>query len=201
MNNKEINAALAALNEATFLLEEEYTENGGEMTETTEAKEQEIESLKQLLIGDGIDSLGRWLKSKEDQIKARKAERDMVNREISRLEDGIEFIKSQIYNVLVSLGEEKVKGSFYSFATKVSVKTEVDKEILKSKYEQKVADALRAAGIPSHVTCTLGASIKAWEAFVNENPDEAAMGGLPEEFRVQEKPSCRFIKPRANKEV
>ena len=36
MNNKDINAVLTALNESVFLLEEEYMENGGEVTESTE---------------------------------------------------------------------------------------------------------------------------------------------------------------------
>ena len=49
MNNKDINAVLAALNESVFLLEEEYMENGGEVTESTEQQEQYIESLKALL--------------------------------------------------------------------------------------------------------------------------------------------------------
>ena len=65
MNNKDINAALAALNEGMCLLEEEYIENGGEVTETTEAMEAQIESIRTLLEGEGIDSLGRWLKTKE----------------------------------------------------------------------------------------------------------------------------------------
>ena len=134
MNNRDINAALAALNEAAFLLEEEYEQNGGEVTEETEAQEEYIESLKALLEDEGIDSLGRWLKSKEDLIKTLKAERDSVTRQIKKTEDGIEYIKSQIYNVLTAIGKEKVKGTFYSFAPAISTKTEVDKEILEEKY-------------------------------------------------------------------
>ena len=33
MNNRDINVALATLNESMYLLEEEYMENGGEVTE------------------------------------------------------------------------------------------------------------------------------------------------------------------------
>jgi hypothetical protein len=134
MNNRDINAALAALNEATFILEDEYMENGGEVTESTEAQEEYIESLKALLEDEGIDSLGRWLKSKEDLIKTLKAERDSVTRQIKKTEEGIEYIKGQIYNVLTAIGKEKVKGTFYSFAPAISTKTEVDKEILEEKY-------------------------------------------------------------------
>ena len=118
MNNKDINAALAALNESVFQLEEEYMENGGEVTESTEQQEQYIESLKALLEDEGIDSLGRWLKSKEDLIKTLKAERDSVTRQIKKTEDGIEYIKSQIYQVLTAIGKDKVKGTFHPFATK-----------------------------------------------------------------------------------
>lgn len=191
MNNKDINAALAALNESVFLLEEEYMENGGEVTESTEQQEQYIEELKSLLEDEGIDSLGRWLKSKEDLIKTLKAERDSVNRQIKKTEEGIEFIKGQIYNVMTALGLEKVKGTFYSFAPSISRKTEVDKEILKEKYLAVAEDAIRSV-LPEWVTFTLGASVKAiptdWEL------------GLPEEFKVIETPSCKFTKPRAKKE-
>ena len=191
MTNQEINAALAALQEATFILEDEYEQNGGEVTESTIAQEEYISHLQALLLGEGIDSLGRWLKSKEDLIKTLKAERDSVNRQIKETEDGIEFIKGQIYNVMTALGLEKVKGTFYSFAPSISRKTEVDKEILKEKYLAVAEDAIRSV-LPEWVTFTLGASVKAiptdWEL------------GLPEEFKVIETPSCKFTKPRAKKE-
>lgn len=191
MNNKDINAALAALNETLFLLDEEYMENGGEVTETTEAMEQEIESLKALLEGEGIDSLGRWLKSKEDLIKTLKAERDAVTRQIKKTEEGIEYIKGQIYNVLTALEKDKVKGTFYSFAPAISRKTEVDKEILEDKYLASVNNALEQI-LPPWVTYKLSASVKAI-------PTEYE-GHLPEEFRVVETPTCKFTKPRAKKE-
>ena len=190
MNNKEINAALAALNEATFLLDEEYEMNGGEVTEETEAQEEYIESLKTLLEDEGIDSLGRWLKSKEDLIKTLKAERDSVNRQIKKTEDGIEYIKVQIYNVLTALGKDKVKGTFYSFAPAISRKTEVDKEILEEKYLAEVNNALEQI-LPPWVSFKLSASVKAVPGDMEE---------MPSEFKVVETPSCKFVKPRAKKE-
>ena len=191
MNNKEINAALAALNEATFLLDEEYMENGGEVTEETLAQEEYIEQLKSLLEGEGIDSLGRWLKSKEDLIKSLKAERDCVTRQIKKTEDGIEFIKTQIFNVLHAIGKDKVKGTFYSFATSISTKTEVDKEILDEKYLEVATQALEQI-LPPWVSFKLSASVKA----VPEG-----MEGLPSEFNRVMTPTCKFTKPRAKKEV
>ena len=190
MNNKDINAALAALNEATFLLDEEYEMNGGEVTEETEAQEEYIESLKALLEEDGIDSLGRWLKSKEDLIKTLKAERDSVNRQIKKTEDGIEYIKTQIFNVLTALGKDKVKGTFYSFAPSISRKTEVDKEILEEKYLAIVNNALEQI-LPPWVSFKLSASVKAVPGDMEE---------LPSEFKITETPTCKFVKPRAKKE-
>lgn len=190
MNNKDINAALAALEEASFLLEEEYEMNGGEVTEETEAQEEYIESLKALLEDEGIDSLGRWLKSKEDLIKTLKAERDSVTRQIKKTEEGIEYIKTQIFNVLTALGKEKVKGTFYSFAPTISRKTEVDKEILEEKYLGIVNNALEQI-LPPWISYKLSASIKAVPGDMEE---------MPSEFKVVETPSCKFVKPRAKKE-
>lgn len=190
MNNRDITAALVALEEATFLLEEEYEMNGGEVTEETEAQEEYIESLKALLEDEGIDSLGRWLKSKEDLIKTLKAERDSVTRQIKKTEDGIEYIKTQIFNVLTALGKEKVKGTFYSFAPSISRKTEVDKEILEEKYLGIVNNALEQI-LPPWVSFKLSASVKAVPGDMEE---------MPSEFKVVETPSCKFVKPRAKKE-
>jgi hypothetical protein len=191
MNNREINAALAALNESVFLLEEEYMENGGEMTESTEEKEQHIEELKALLEDEGIDSLGRWLKSKEDLIKTLKAERDSVTRQIKKTEDGIEFIKSQLYNVMTAIGKDKVKGVCgYAFQPTISRKTEIDKEVLEDKYLAIVNNALEQI-LPPWVTYKLSASVKAIPGDCEE---------LPSEFKVIETPTCKFTKPRAKKE-
>lgn len=193
MNNKEINETLAALNEAAFLLDEEYMENGGEVTDETLAQEEYIEQLKSLLEGEGIDSLGRWLKSKEDLIKSLKAERDCVTRQIKKTEDGIEFIKTQIYNVLTAIGKDKVKGTFYSFAPAVSCKTEVNKEFLNEKYLETAKDS-GIHNLPPWVSISLSASVKLCK-------EELGDENLPGEFKVTETPSCKFTKPRAKKEV
>lgn len=190
MNNNDIQAALAALQERQFLLEEEYMDNGGEVTESTEAQEAEIEAIKTLLEGEGIDSLGRWLKSKEDLIKTLKAEKDSVTRQIKKTEDGIEYIKGRIYQVLEAVGKEKVKGTFYSFAQSISRKTEVDKEILEEKYLVEVSNALLDI-LPPWVSFKLSASVKAV-------PGDCEV--LPSEFKVIETPTCKFTKPRAKKE-
>lgn len=191
MNNNDIKNALAALSETMYLLEEEYIENGGEVTVHTTAMEANIERLRILLTTEGVDSLGRWLKSKEDQMKALKAEQDSVKRQIKSCENTIDYIKTMVNMVLTSTGQEKVKGTFYSFATSISRKTEVDKEILEQKYRGIVAEV--DGKLPPWVSVRLSASVSAiptdWEL------------GMPEEFVCTETPSVKFTKPRASKEV
>ena len=190
MTYKDLTAAIAALNEAYFNLEDEYEMNGGEVTESTEAQEAQIAALQALLETEGIDLLGRWLKGKEDAVKALKAERDAIVRQIRKAEDSIEFIKSEIYNVLTAVGKEKVKGTCYSFAAAISRKTEVDKDILEDKYLGVVNQALDQI-LPPWVSVKISASVKAVPGDIP----------MPDEFKVVETPSCKFVKPRANKEV
>ena len=193
MNNTDIKSAIAELSTTMFLLEEEYMENGGEITEYTITMEANIERLKVLLTTEGVDSLGRWLKSKEDQIKSLKAERDSITRQIKSCENTIEYIKTMVNHVLVSTGEEKVKGTCYSFAATTSETTSVDKDALNLKFMDAVEKKLRGGKnpvIPADVTITLGASIK--------NVPEGAE--IPSYYLHNTKPSVKFTKPRASKE-
>lgn len=193
MNNTDIKSAIAELSTTMFLLEEEYMENGGEITEYTTTMEANIERLKVLLTTEGVDSLGRWLKSKEDQIKSLKAERDSITRQIKSCENTIEYIKTMVNHVLVSTGEEKVKGTCYSFTATTSETTSVDKDALKEQFMEAVEKKLRGGKnpvIPVDVTITLGASIK--------NVPEGAE--IPSYYLKESKPSVKFTKPRASKE-
>lgn len=194
MNNNDIKTALAALSETMFLLEEEYMENGGEITEHTAEMEGNIERLKILLTTEGVDSLGRWLKSKEDAIKSLKAEKDSIMRQIKSCENTIEYIKTMVNMVLVSTEQEKVKGTCYSFTATTSETTSVDKDALNEQFLEAVENKLRGGKkpvIPADVTITLGASIK--------NVPEGAE--IPAYYLKNSKPSVRFTKPRASKEV
>lgn len=193
MNNTDIKNALYQFNATMYSLEEEYIENGGEVTESTEQKEQIISDLKEMLTGEGIDSLGRWLASKEDEIKRLKAEKDAATRKINAANNTIDYIKFMVNQVLTETGTEKAKGTFYSFTPTTSVKTEVDKELLKAFYEEKVKDALVQAHIPAYVGVTLTASAtKAKELGVVDGDE-----GL---FSETATPSVRFTKPRGKKE-
>ena len=194
MDYKEMNQVLATLDQATIALEETYMENEGEITEETEQMEQEISGLQELLTTEGIDLLGGWLKAKEDKKKSLKAEKDYITRQMAAIDETIEFIKSKINQVMVATGQEKIKGDRgYSFTATHSVKTDVDKDILKALYADKVEEAIRAAHIPAYIGVSLTASsTKANELGVLEGDEEI--------FSTTEKDTVTFRKPKASKE-
>ena len=194
MDYKELQQALSQLEEVMTNLEELYILNEGECTEESERMEVEVDTLKGLLSGDGIDMLGRWLKSKEDRKKSLKAEKDYITRQMASIDKGIEYIKSMINKVMVATGLEKVKGDRgYSFATTTSTKTDINKDVLKALYADKVEEAIRSAHIPAYVGVTLTASsTKATELGVVEGDEDI--------FVTMSKPSVRFGKPKANTE-
>ena len=194
MDYKELNQVLVNLDQAINTLEDLYIEGEGEVTEETEQMEDHISGLKELLTRDGIDLLGGWLKAKEDRKKTLKAEKDYITRQMAAIDESIEFIKGKVNEVLVATGQEKIKGDRgYSFAATTSVKTEVDKDVLKTIYADRIEEAIRAAHIPAYVGVTLTASsAKAAELGIVEGDEEI--------FHTTEKPSVRFTKPRATKE-
>lgn len=195
MDYKEMNQVLADLNQAMVTLEETYIENEGEVTEETEQMEAQISCLKELLTKDGIDLLGGWLKAKEDKKKSLKAEKDYITRQVAAIDETIEFIKDKITEVMKMTGQEKIKGDRgYSFTASHSVKTEVDKDVLKKNYEDKVEKAIREAGVPAYVGVSLTASsTKANELGVLEGDEEI--------FSTTEKDTVTFRKPKASKEA
>lgn len=194
MDYKELNQALATLDQATIALEENYMENEGEITEETEQMEQEISGLHELLTTEGIDLLGGWLKAKEDKKKSLKAEKDYITRQISAIDETIDFIKDKVTEVMKATGQDKIKGDRgYSFTATHSVKTDVDKDVLKALYADKVEEAIRAAHIPAYVGVSLTASsTKANELGVLEGDEEI--------FSTTEKDTVTFRKPKASKE-
>ena len=195
MDYKELNQVLADLDQAMITLEDLYVEGEGEVTEETEQMEAQISGLKELLTHDGIDLLGGWLKAKEDKKKSLKAEKDYITRQMAAIDETIEFIKDKITEVMKMTGQEKIKGDRgYSFTASHSVKTEVDKDVLKALYADKVEKAIRAAHIPAYVGVTLTASsTKANELGVLEGDEEI--------FSTTEKDTVTFRKPKASKEA
>ena len=194
MDYKEMNQVLATLDQATIALEETYMENEGEITEETEQMEQEISGLQELLTTEGIDLLGGWLKAKEDKKKSLKAEKEYITRQMAAIDETIDFIKDKVTEVMKATGQEKIKGDRgYSFTTTHSVKTDVDKDILKALYADKVEEAIRAAHIPAYIGVSLTASsTKANELGVLEGDEEI--------FSTTEKDTVTFRKPKASKE-
>ena len=186
---------LSDLDRKMDALEDLYIENEGEVTEETEQAEAEISGLQELLSGEGIDMLGGWLKAKDDRKKALKAEKDYITRQMTAIDGTIDFIKDKITEVLKKTGKDKVKGERgYSFTASHSVKTEVDKDVLKALYADKVEEAIRAAHIPAYVGVSLTASsTKASEFGVLEGDEEI--------FTTTEKDTVTFRKPKASKEA
>lgn len=189
MNYNEIQDKLFELARVTRDLEELYIENDGEITEATEALEAQKAAVAELLNGEGIDDLGRWLKSKEDEIKTYKAEKDAVSRKIKSVENTIDFIKETIHRVMDATGCDKAKGVFYSFAPTVSRTVKADTAMLKELYQDAANRAIHEAGVPEYVTVTLGASVTLVPAGEE----------TPSVFTVTTRDSVRFTKPRADK--
>ena len=195
MNNKEINSLIESLNASMWAFENYMVENDGVCDEASDQMEERIGILKELLTTEGIDSLGRWLKAKEDEIKSLKAEKDYITRKINAATGTIDYIKTQMNKILTASQMEEIKGANgYKFQVTTSTKTEVDKDVLKALYLDKVEKKLRGGKnpvIPADVTFSLGAS-------VSLVPEGAA---LPSYYIRTSSPSCKFIKPRASKEA
>ena len=195
MNNKEINSLIESLNASMWAFENYMVENDGVCDEASDQMEERIGILKELLTTEGIDSLGRWLKAKEDEIKSLKAEKDYITRKINAATGTIDYIKTQMNKILTAAQMEEIKGANgYKFQVTTSTKTEVDKDVLKTIYADRIEEAIRAAHIPAYVGVTLTASsAKAAELGIVEGDEEI--------FHTTEKPSVRFTKPRASKEA
>jgi chromosome segregation ATPase len=193
MDYKELNQILANLDQAMVTLEETYVENEGEVTEETEQMEAQISGLKELLTGEGIDLLGGWLKAKEDRKKSLKAEKDYITRQMSAIDETIDFIKGKISQVLKATGQEKVKGDRgYSFAATTSTKTEVNKTAIDDCYMEIAQVGARANGLPDWIDIQLKTT-----ATEIRNAGGDALCFLDETTT----PSVRFTKPRASKEA
>ena len=193
MDNKEINAALAALGSLGYQLENAFMENGGEVTEELQAQLDQQENLRLLLEGEGIDSLGRWLKSVQDRAAALKAEKDAIARRIAACAKTEEYVKFQIRQILDATGKDAAKGTCYSFTPYVSRSYIVEKEQLRERYAATVEQAIRAAGVPEYVGVSLTASgAKATELGLLD--EDASL------IAVDNRQTVKFLKPRASKE-
>lgn len=191
MNNKEITNAIAELYRTTSTLEELYIENGGEITEETAEKEDQLEAIKALLNGEGIDSLGRWMKAKEDERDALKAEKAAIDRRIKAVNNTLDYIKFQVGQVLRATGCEKAKGMAYGFSVATSTTNSINYEAIEQDWGAIAEEAFREAGLPDWLHITLKTTTKELQEAGGD-----ALGFI--ETTTAE--TCRFTKPRAVKE-
>lgn len=190
MDNKQIKQATDDLAIMTYLLEQDYINNEGEVTDETERKERQIAALKELLTTEGIDSLGHWLKAKEDEIKTLKAEKEYIDRQIKAHNATIDYIKYTANGILKAAGVEAVKGALgYKFTRYESVKTSVVTEKVDEDWLDVATEAARNAGLPACIDVAL----KTTATRLLED-------GRDNYVNVETADTCKFNKPRAAKE-
>ena len=185
MTTHEIDALLLALSAGSRELEEAYVETAGEVTPETEALDNKLAAVTELLTTEGVDSLGRWLKAKQDEIAAAKAEKAAADARLKSLQKTEDYIKWKIAEVLRQTGTEKVKGTYYSFAQAVAVKSTVKTEALNDAFLELAQAGARANGLPEWVDVEIKDS---------GDPEAAAF------MQIDETPSVRFTKPRTIKD-
>lgn len=194
MNNKEINSLIESLNASMCAFENYMVENDGVCDEASDQMEEQIGILKELLTTEGIDSLGRWLKAKEDRKKSLKAEKDYITRQMAAIDETIEFIKTKVNQIMVATGQEKIKGDRgYAFTATTSTKTEVLKDAINDAFLEIAQVGARANGLPDWVDIQL----KTTATEIKDSGDMDALSFLQE----TSSPTVRFTKPRAAKEA
>ncbi len=189
MTYKDIQDALATLNRLSLELEDQYIESEGEVTEATEEMEARKAAVKDLLQNEGIDALGRWLKTKEDEVKMWKAEKAAADRKVKSAQNTVDFVKAKIAEVMVMTGMDKAKGAYYSFSKYVSEKSNVDQDELDRIWLDVATSAAHAAGLPDYVDVVLKTTTTALK-------DAEAT----EFIQTSTADAVRFTKPRGGKE-
>lgn len=190
METKAIKQAIDDLAIMSYLLEDDYVNNGGEVTEETERKERQIAALKELLTTEGIDSLGHWLKAKEDEVANLKAEKAYIDRKIKANAATMDYIKTVANGILKAAGVEAVKGALgYKFTRYESVKTSVVKDKLDEDFLEVATHAVRLAGIPTCIDVELKTTATRLE-----------QDGMTQYVNRETADTCKFNKPRVAKE-
>lgn len=191
MNAQEIKATLAEINRKKYELEAALEENGGELTPELLESLEILEDLKALLAGDGVDDLGRWLKSVQDEIATMKAEADAAARKVKALKGQEDYVKFLIGQALDAIGAEKVKGQYYGFTRKTSTTNKVDQELLDDTFVPQIKEILAATNFPGWLHIQL-------KTTATELKD--AGGDALAFLETTEAPAIGFTKPRASKE-
>ena len=195
MKYQDIQDALCNLARLSEELEDQYIESEGEVTPEAEALEAQKDAVADLLTGEGIDTLGRWLKSKEDEAKMWKSEKAAADRKVKSAQNTVDFIKAKICEVMAATGMEKAKGTYYGFTAYVSEKTTLDEEHLDERWLDAVTEAARNAGLPGYIDLALKTTatrVKEW-AQTHDGQGDIYLVTDTED-------AVRFTKPRGAKE-
>ena len=199
MNIKE---TIANISRMKWELETALEENGGELTEELLDQYNALEDMKALLAGEGVDELGRWLKSVQDETAALKAEADAAARRVKNNKSYEDYVKFLIGQALDAIGQEKVKGQYYGFSRKTSTKSKLNTEALDEAFLEHITEAARNAGLPGYVDVALVTNVTRIKEYAEANKGYLEEDENPLVF-VEETstPSLGFTKPRANKEA
>lgn len=184
---KDIRDAIYRLKAAQFALNNEYEENGGEVTESTISKEEMIDAIKYMLENGGTDKLARLLNSVKADIDQYKNEQAYLKRQQAKCENFQEDILECIDISMRALGKEKLKGDFgYSFTTHIASSTKPDQKLIRELFYKDVERAIREAKVcPDHITFTLSAS----SSLLKEGED------MPDYFTTTSRSRATFRKP------
>ena len=199
MNIKE---TIANISRMKWELETALEENGGELTEGLLDQYNALEDMKALLAGEGVDELGRWLKSVQDETAALKAEADAAARRVKNNKSYEDYVKFLIGQALDAIGQEKVKGQYYGFSRKTSTKSKLNTEALDEAFLEHITEAARNAGLPGYVDVALVTNVTRIKEYAEANKGYLEEDENPLVF-VEETstPAISFTKPRANKEA
>ena len=189
MKYQDIQDALCTLARLSEELENQYIESEGEVTPEAEALEAQKDAVADLLTGEGVDTLGRWLKSKEDELATYKAEKAAADRRIKSVRNTIDFVKAKIAEVMAATGTQKAKGSFYGFSAYVSEKAAVNQEEMERLYLDIATSAAHDAGLPAYIDVELKTTTTALKEW-----------GATDLLDVTTGDAVRFTKPRGGKE-
>ena len=189
---KDVREALYRLKSIQFTLNNEYYENGGEVTDVTMELEEMKEAVLFILENGGLDRLARLLNSVKADIDQYKIEQEFLKRQQKKSEGFQEDILECINIALSELGEEKMKGSFgYSFTQHVASSTKPDTKLIKELFYEDVERAIREAGVcPDHITFTLSAS----SSLLKEGED------MPDYFTTTSRARATYRKPRGKED-
>lgn len=195
MDTKEIRMKIGDLMRLEEAIEDAYVESDGEVTPEAEELEKGRDAVKALLLGEGIDHLGRSLAALQERVAMAKAEKKKAERRVRAYERSVDFINDTIVEVLKATGREKAKGDYYGFTAYVSEHTSVDTGALDSEFLAAATEAARNAGLPGWVDIELVTNTKRIREWAETHEGEG------EEYLVTETgDAVRFTKPRKPKE-